>query len=86
MKEALKEERARQRREDDLLVELGDLAGGGSAARLRKVTAELRQKAAAPEDSPERQMTRRVIGGFASSGRDAGDVRAGRLRGRGGVA
>ncbi|MSU47810.1 MAG: hypothetical protein EXS37_01735 [Opitutus sp.] len=71
LKDALKAERQAQQREDDLVLQLGELAGGGSSARMRKLVAELRQKSSAPEDSAERQMVRRVIGGFGSSGRDA---------------
>lgn len=70
VKDALKAERALQRREDDLLADLGELAGGGSAARMKKLVAELRAKASIPEDSTERQMAKRVIGGFAASGRE----------------
>jgi poly(3-hydroxybutyrate) depolymerase len=71
VKDAIKAERRAQQREDDLAVELIDLANGGSAARIKKMAADLRAKAGAPEDSAERQMVRRVIAGFGSSGRDA---------------
>jgi len=71
VKTGLKAERRAQQQEDDLLAELGDLAGGGASTRLKKMAADLRRQAALVEDSPERQMARRVVAGFGSSGRDA---------------
>ncbi len=71
VKDAIKAERAAQEREDDWVRELGNVASGGSLAQMRKLTAELRTKANAAEDSAERQMARRVIAGFGSSGREA---------------
>jgi predicted esterase len=71
VKAGLKAERQAQQHEDDLVAELGDLAGGGASTRLKKMAADLRRQAALVEDSPERQMARRVVAGFGSSGRDA---------------
>ena len=71
VKDALKAERQAQQQEDDQIAELAELANGGGAGRMRKLSAELRQQAAAPEDTPARQMARRVIAGFGSSGREA---------------
>ena len=74
VKDELKAERKAQQKEEELMNELGEMASGGSAARMRKLTADLRQRSAVAEDTADRQMVRRVIGGFGSSGRDAHDV------------
>lgn len=71
VKAALKAEKLAQKREDDLVAELGELSGAGSAAMMRKTVGELRDRAAAANDSADRQMARRVMAGFASSGREA---------------
>ncbi len=71
VKDELKAERQAQQKEEDLMSELGEMAAGGSAARMRKLTADLRQRSTVAEDTADRQMVRRVIGGFGSSGRDA---------------
>jgi predicted esterase len=70
-KEALKAERTRAQKEDAVLAELAEFSEGGSAAKMRKTVADLRTKASATDDSEERQMARRVLGGLGSSGREA---------------
>jgi predicted esterase len=65
--DALKADRAAERREQSLSDELMSAVSEGFAGSVKKRVDELRAKAAAPEDSPERQMMARVLQGVASS-------------------
>lgn len=70
VKDELKAERALQRRENDLLGDIGEFTEGGSVAQMKKRVADLKALAAAPEDSEERRMARRVMGSLSSAGRE----------------
>ena len=67
---ALKTERTRLDREDELSREIFSLADEGSVTTMQKEAAKLRAQADVPADSPERRMARRVIGGVAQSARE----------------
>ena len=67
VKDWQRQEAVQLRREEDTLLGLLDLSSPGQA--LRKAT-DLRQKAAASQDSPDRQMARRIISGFLNAARD----------------
>jgi poly(3-hydroxybutyrate) depolymerase len=69
LKEGLKAERALEKREDDLLEQVGN-AALASSGRKKSLAAELRRKSDAPEDSPERRMVRRVIASCVSMTRE----------------
>lgn len=71
VKEWQKSERAWAKREDSLVSKLDGLAAGGSTNEIRKIAAELRKQADAPEDTAERRMVRRAIGGIMISGRES---------------
>lgn len=71
VKEWQKSERALAKKEDGLVSKLNDLAAGGSTIEIRKTAAELRKQAEAPEDTAERRMVRRAIGGVMISGRES---------------
>jgi predicted esterase len=57
-------------REEDLVAELRTLAASGTRNEIRRRAAELRQQSEATEDSPDRQMVRRVIGGVMIGNRE----------------
>ncbi len=56
-------------REDELLAELGALSTAGAEPKRQRAV-ELKRKADAPLDSPERRMVRRAIAGYASMARE----------------
>jgi len=61
---AEKQERQLEQRQLDLNDELYADARDGRLARLREAAAGLRRQAAAPEDSPDRRLARRVLEGM----------------------
>lgn len=69
-KAARKAERELAKREDALSSNLAE-AAGGSAAAMRKQVAAIRAIADGPDDSPERRMGRRVLGGAVVSARES---------------
>ncbi len=70
-KDAVKAERALDRKETELISELAELAGGGAVKPMKKLVADLRLRSQVAEDTEDRRLTRRVLAGFGSSGRDA---------------
>jgi hypothetical protein len=70
-KDAVKAERALDRKETELITELADFAGGGAVKPMKKLVADLRTRSQVLEDTEVRRLTRRVLAGFGSSGRDA---------------
>lgn len=67
IRDGQKAERAIERREQALSGELMTAAMEGFPGSVKKQIAELRAKAAAPEDSDEKRMAARVLAGVASS-------------------
>ncbi len=65
-----KAERELANREDKLTARLNRLSTDGSEGGIRDLSAELRRKAEAPEDSDERRMVRRAIGGVSIASRE----------------
>ncbi|HVS51705.1 MAG TPA: tetratricopeptide repeat protein [Opitutaceae bacterium] len=63
VREALKAERAAERREQSVTDDLLGAVRDGFTNEVRKTSAELRVKATLPEGSPERQMATRVLQG-----------------------
>ena len=57
-------------REQELTAELRDLAASGTRNEIRRRAAELRAQAEAADDSPDRQMVRRTIGGVLIGNRE----------------
>ena len=53
-----------------LSARLRDLGANGSAGEIQRTAVELRQQSDAAEDTPERQMVRRAIGGVVIGGRE----------------
>ena len=70
VKQWQKGERARLKQEQAQREDLAEVALNGSPAAIQKMAAGLRQAADAADDSPERQMARRVIGGFSTNARE----------------
>ncbi len=69
VKAARKAERDLAKREDTLSSNLAEAAGASPAAQ-RKQVAAVRALAEAPDDSPERRMARRVLGGAVVAARE----------------
>ena len=65
-----KEERARAREEADLAAALAERASDASVESNRRFAAELRRRADVAEDTPDRQMVRRVMAEFVSLARE----------------
>jgi predicted esterase len=81
VKDALKKDRAELDREEQLVQELAGLEGGltdrdaraVSLGQLRSRLAKLARQAAAPVDSPERRMARRVFRGMSTGANARGN-------------
>lgn len=69
VKKAFAAERDLLAREDDLLAELGRMSVSGAEPNRQRAL-ELKRKADAPLDSPERRVIRRAIAGYASMARE----------------
>ena len=70
-KEALKAERALERKETELVTKLADLASGGATKPMKSLVGELRARSQVADDTEDRRLARRVLAGFGSSGREA---------------
>jgi hypothetical protein len=70
VKDALKAEHTLLSREESMIEDLAESATGDSAKRQAALAAQLRQKADAPDDTPERRSVRRAIMAFMGLSRE----------------
>jgi hypothetical protein len=70
VKDALKAEAALDRKVDMLFDELGELVANGTPDFIARKAKDVRTRADAAEDTPERRIARRAIGKFMSTSRD----------------
>jgi dienelactone hydrolase len=71
VRDAIKHDRELEQREERLSVELNTLAQGDLRA-LRTQLKDLKKRAGAPDDSPDRRMARRIVAGFSMGVRESG--------------